>query len=65
MPKLPVVSADDTIRALRRRDFVVDHQTGSHITLIHPGTNRRTVGPATAEETSEQARYARSSATQA
>ena len=40
MPKLPVVSGRETIRALERAGFVVDHQAGSHVTLWHPVTNR-------------------------
>ena len=45
MPKLPVVSGPEAIRALQRAGFVVDHQTGSHVTLIHPETGRRAVVP--------------------
>lgn len=45
MPKLPVVSADQTIRALKRAGFLLDHQTGSHVTLRRPETNRRAVVP--------------------
>ena len=45
MPKLPVVNAAEAIRALKRADFLVDHQTGSHVTLIHRETKRRAVVP--------------------
>jgi predicted RNA binding protein YcfA (HicA-like mRNA interferase family) len=45
LPKLPVVSAPEAIRALKRAGFVVDHQTGSHVTLLHPETKRRAVVP--------------------
>ena len=45
MPKLPVVSGPEAIRALRRGGFEVDHQTGSHVTLRHPETRRRAVVP--------------------
>ena len=33
MPKLPVVSAQDCIKALQRIGFVIDRQRGSHVTL--------------------------------
>lgn len=33
MNKLPVVSGQDVIRALKKVGYVADHQTGSHIIL--------------------------------
>lgn len=33
MPKLPVISGDDTIRARERLGFVVMRQRGSHVVL--------------------------------
>jgi predicted RNA binding protein YcfA (HicA-like mRNA interferase family) len=33
MPKLPVVSGKDTVKALSKIGYDVDHQTGSHIIL--------------------------------
>ncbi len=45
MPKLPVVSAAEAVRALGRAGFVVDHQTGSHVVLLHSQTGRRAVVP--------------------
>lgn len=33
MPKLPVVSGQDLVRALTRAGFAVHHQKGSHIIL--------------------------------
>ena len=45
MPKLPVVSGPEAIRALRRGGFKVDRQSGSHVTLRHPETNRRATVP--------------------
>ena len=40
MPKLPVVSGPETIRALERAGFFVDHQSGSHVGLWNPETCR-------------------------
>jgi len=33
MPKLPLVSGTDTVRALERLGFVITRQRGSHIVL--------------------------------
>jgi len=33
MPKLPVISGKDVIKALKKIGFETDHQTGSHIIL--------------------------------
>jgi len=45
LPKLPVVSGRKTVRALCRGGFEVDHQSGGHVTLRHPETNRRATVP--------------------
>ncbi len=42
MPKLPVVSGPEIIRALRRAGFQVHQQTGSHVTMKNPETGART-----------------------
>lgn len=34
MPKLPVLSGKDVIKALSRTGHVFDHQVGSHITTL-------------------------------
>ncbi len=36
MPPLPVLSADELLRALERRGFQVVRQHGSHVRLRHP-----------------------------
>jgi len=33
MPKLPVVSGQEAVRAFEKLGYAVDHQTGSHIIL--------------------------------
>ncbi|MBX3307422.1 MAG: type II toxin-antitoxin system HicA family toxin [Nitrospira sp.] len=45
MSKLPVVSGQDAVRALKKIGYLVDHQTGSHIILrqSHPPHRRLTV----------------------
>ena len=35
MPRLPVLSAKDVLNALRRLEFVIVRQTGSHVQLWH------------------------------
>ncbi len=35
MPKLPVVSGKDIIKALAKIGYTLDHQTGSHMILRH------------------------------
>jgi predicted RNA binding protein YcfA (HicA-like mRNA interferase family) len=35
MPKLPIVSGKDLVRALAKLGYEHDHQTGSHIILRH------------------------------
>jgi len=45
LPKLPVLSARETRRALERGGFYADRQVGSHVTLVHPDTDRQVVVP--------------------
>ena len=33
MPKLPIISGKDVIKALNKIGYEIDHQTGSHIIL--------------------------------
>ena len=35
MPKLPVVSGKEVVKALAKAGYRVDHQSGSHIILRH------------------------------
>ena len=35
MPKLPVVSGKEVVKALTKAGYRVDHQSGSHIILRH------------------------------
>lgn len=45
MSKLPVVSAKDVCKALKKLGYAIDHQTGSHIVLrnAHPPYRRLTI----------------------
>ena len=45
MPKLPVISGQETVKTLRKIGYEPDHQTGSHIILRHkePPHRRLTV----------------------
>ncbi len=43
MPKLPVLSGKDVIKALTKAGYVFDHQTGSHITLVNNEGKKITV----------------------
>ena len=45
MSKLPVVSGHEAVRAFEKLEYVVDHQTGSHVILRHraPPYRRLTV----------------------
>ena len=45
MPKLPRVSGKELLRALERAGFRVEHTTGSHATMYHPGSDRTTTVP--------------------
>lgn len=35
MPKLPIISGKDVIKAFAKGGYVLDHQTGSHMILRH------------------------------
>ncbi|MBI2541198.1 type II toxin-antitoxin system HicA family toxin [Candidatus Woesearchaeota archaeon] len=41
MPKLPIISGKDLIKAAAKIGYEIDHQTGSHIILRHKGTPHR------------------------
>ena len=41
MSKLPVVSGQETVHALQKVGYLVDHQTGSHIILRQPNPPHR------------------------
>lgn len=43
MPKLPRVTSGEMVKALTRAGFVSHHQTGSHLTMIHPNGTRLVV----------------------
>lgn len=45
MKTLPALTARQVIKALKQLSFVEDRQKGSHLVLINPNTNRRTVVP--------------------
>ena len=45
MPKLPVVSGREAIRALERAGFVLDRQHGSHVSMRHHGRRRTATVP--------------------
>ena len=45
MAKLPSLNARKVVRALKRAGFAEDRQKGSHLVLIHPESNARTVVP--------------------
>lgn len=45
MPKLPVLTAKQLIKKLKKLDFVKDHATGSHIIFYHSKTGRRATVP--------------------
>ena len=43
--KLPRISGDETVRALKRAGFVVDRYRGSHVILLHSQNRKRVVVP--------------------
>jgi predicted RNA binding protein YcfA (HicA-like mRNA interferase family) len=43
MRRLPVCNGADAVKAFRKLDYEVDHQTGSHIILRHLTGRRLTV----------------------
>ena len=44
-PKIPIVTAKELIRALKRAGFSKDRQKGSHLTLINPKTDKTVTIP--------------------
>ncbi|PIR91781.1 hypothetical protein COZ78_01230 [bacterium (Candidatus Gribaldobacteria) CG_4_8_14_3_um_filter_42_11] len=45
MPKLPILTAKETLRILQKAGFSIDHATGSHYILYHPETGKRVTLP--------------------
>jgi len=43
MARLPMISGDDIVRAMRQVGFVWDHTEGSHMILLHPSGRRLSV----------------------
>jgi len=41
MPKLPITSGKEVIKVLIKLDYLVDHQTGSHVILRHKESPHR------------------------
>ncbi|MBU0607046.1 MAG: type II toxin-antitoxin system HicA family toxin [Armatimonadetes bacterium] len=51
MPRRPVVTGQEAIRALEQVGFVFDRQRGSHVMMRHPGRRRTVTVPVHAGET--------------
>ncbi len=45
MPKLPSLTSEKVIRALKKKGFILDRVKGSHHIYYHPKTKRRVVVP--------------------
>ena len=45
MKNLPALNARKVIKVLKKAGFIEDRQKGSHLILINPATNKRTVIP--------------------
>lgn len=45
MKNLPALNSRKVVRALKKAGFIEDRQKGSHLILIDPLTNKRTVIP--------------------
>ena len=43
MDRLPVISGDDFVKAMRKIGFVWDHTEGNHMILLHPTKRRLSV----------------------
>ncbi len=43
MTRLPVISGDDFVNAMRKIGYTWDHTEGSHMILVHPTKNRLSV----------------------
>lgn len=51
MKNLPALNAKKIIKALKKLGFVEDRQKGSHLILVNPTTNRKTIVPIHAGKT--------------
>jgi predicted RNA binding protein YcfA (HicA-like mRNA interferase family) len=45
MGRIPALTPREVIRRLKEHGFVEDHQTGSHLVLLHPERRQRVVVP--------------------
>lgn len=45
MKSIPALSSRQVIKALKKLGFIEDRQKGSHLILVNPTTNRKTVVP--------------------
>jgi predicted RNA binding protein YcfA (HicA-like mRNA interferase family) len=45
VPRLPRVNARETLGALAKAGFFVDHQHGGHVVMVHIKTHRTAVVP--------------------
>ncbi len=43
MARLPVISGDDFVKAMRKMGYVWDHTEGSHMVLLHSSRGRLSV----------------------
>lgn len=43
MARLPLISGDDFVKAMRKIGYVWDHTEGSHMILLHPSKGRLSV----------------------
>jgi predicted RNA binding protein YcfA (HicA-like mRNA interferase family) len=43
--KLPRITGDEVVRALKRAGFIMDRQRGSHVILVHTQSRKRVVVP--------------------
>ena len=43
MPRLPIISGDQFVKAIRRIGYNWDHTEGSHMILLHPSGRRLSV----------------------
>ncbi|MDP2953842.1 MAG: type II toxin-antitoxin system HicA family toxin [Chloroflexota bacterium] len=43
MTRLPLISGDDFVKAMRKIGYVWDHTEGSHMILLHPSKGRLSV----------------------
>ena len=43
MPKLPIISGTEVVKALKKVGYEIDHQTGSHMIYKHPDGRKTTI----------------------